>query len=295
MAEIDALRTQEYSTNLELLSQQKGAKFADNTMMQSASGSKAFRMMSQIDETEMASITTRATPAMNIDVVHDGRWVYPQKFGWGRVVDNIDLLQTNIAPQGSYVQSALAAGNRKADDLFLTAFFGDAQTGETGGTTTSFASASQVSVNEGGTTSGINIDKLRAAQKILLDNDIDLDAEDITIGISPYQHDELLGLTQVVSTDFNTRPILGEDGRVRSFMGMNIVISTRLPTDSNSYRRLPVWVKSGMGKGLWKSLSGVVRNRPDLHGNPDYVEAEMMLGFTRLEEAKCVEIPCNEA
>jgi hypothetical protein len=295
MSEIDFLRTQEYSTNLELLSQQKMAKFAENTMTVSASGAKAFRMMSQIDSTDAVSLNTRATPAMNVDVVHDGRWVYPKHYAWGRVVDDIDLLQTNISPQGSYAQSAIAALNRQADDDFLTAFFGTAQTGETGGTSTVFDTNNQVSVNEGGTTSGINIDKLRNAQKILLDNEVDIDAEDITIGISPYQHDELLGLTQVVSTDFNTRPVLGEDGRVRSFMGMNIVISTRLPADGSGYRRLPVWVKSGMGRGVWESINGVVRKRSDLQFNPDYVEAGMRCGFTRLEEAKCVEIKCNEA
>jgi hypothetical protein len=41
-------------------------------------------------------------------------------------------------------------------------------------------------------------------------------------------------------------------------------------------------------------IHGVVRNRPDLQGDPDYVEAGMMFGFTRLEEAKCVEIKCAE-
>lgn len=295
MAEIDALRSQAYSTNLELLSQQKGAKFADKAVMQSATGNKAFRMMSQIDSTEAVQRNTRAQPAMNIDMSHDGRWVYPQTFDWGKVIDDIDLLQTGISPQGAYVQSAVAALNRKADDAFLSAFFGTAQTGETGGTSTVFATANQVSVNEGGTASGMNIEKLRAAQQILLDNDIDLDAEDVFVGISPTQHNDLLALTQVVSTDFNVRPVLGTDGRVREFLGMKLIVSTRLPTDGSGYRRCPVFVKSGMGVGMWKSINGVIRKRPDLQGNPDYAEASMMLGFTRLEEAKCVELPCNEA
>jgi hypothetical protein len=295
MAEIEALRTQEYSTNLELLSQQKAPKFADKAMIQSASGNKAFRMMSQIDETEAVLRTSRAEPAMNVDMVHDGRWVYPQRFDWGKVIDDIDLIQTNIAPQGAYVQSAVAALNRKADDLFLSAFFGTAQTGETGSTSTSFAAANQVSVNEGGTASGMNIEKLRAAQQLLLAADIDLDAEDVYVGISPVQHNDLLALTQVVSTDFNVKPVLSTDGRVREFLGMKLIVSNRLPTDGSGYRRCPVWVKSGMGMGSWKSINGVIRKRPDLQGNPDYAEANMMVGFTRLEEAKCIELPCSEA
>lgn len=293
MADISVLRTQEYSTNLEMLSQQKMPKLAPYASVQQAAGSKAFRMLSQIDSTAASLRTTSAKPAMNIDIEHDGRWVYPQMYDWGKVIDDIDLLQTNIAPQGNYVMSAVAALNRTTDDLFTTAFFGDAKTGETGSTTTSFDSNNVVAVNLGGSAEGMTVEKMREAQKILLDNDVDIDMEEIYMAVSPKQHDDLLALTQVVSTDFNDRPVL-VDGRVRRFLNMNIVISTRLPTDSNDYRRNPVWVSSGMGCGVWKEINGVIRKRPDLQGEPDYAEASMMKGFTRLEEAKCVEIKSSE-
>lgn len=295
MAEIEALRVQEYSTNLELLSQQMTPKLANFCRVQPASGNKAFRMLSQIDETAVQRRSTNAKPAINIDVTHDGRWVYPIMYDWGKVVDDIDLLQTNIQPQGAYVQSAVAAHNRQMDDDFISAFFGTAKTGETGSTSTTFTAGNVVNQDVGGTNSGLNVEKMRAAQKILLNNNVDLDMEQVYIGVSPTQHDDLLALTQVVSTDFNTRPVLGTDGKVRQFLGMNIVISTRLTTDSNGYRRLPVFVPSGMGKGLWKGISGTIRKRPDLQGEPDYVEATQMVGFTRLEEAKCAEIKCVEA
>lgn len=294
MSDMHVLRTQEYSTNLALLSQQMMPKLALHSMTQGASGNKAFRMLSQIDSTEAQERTTVAKPAINIDVEHDGRWVFPRRFSWGKVVDDLDLLQTNIQPQGAYVRSAVASMNRKTDDLFIEAFFGDAKTGETGSTTTSFDSNNVVDQDVGGTGTGLNVEKLREAQKILLDNDVDIDMEDIYIAVSPKQHDDLLALTQVISTDFNERPVL-VDGRVRRFLNMNIIISTRLTTDSNSYRRLPVWVPSGMGKGLWKEINGVVRKRPDLQDEPDYCEASMMVGYTRLEEAKTVEIKAAES
>lgn len=295
MVDIQALRSQEYSTNLELLSQQMQAKLAPHASMQSAAGSKAFRMKSQIDGTDAIERTESAKPAINIDVEHDGRWVYPRTFDWGKVVDDIDLLQTKISPQGAYVRSAVAALNRKQDDLFLEAFFGTAKTGETGSTSTSFLAGNQIAVTEGGggSATGLNVEKLRAAQQLLLEADIDIDMEQIKIAVSPQQHDDLLAQTLVVSTDFNDRPVL-VDGRVKQFLGMQIIVSTRLTTDSNSYRRLPVWVDSGMGKGDWKSINGIIRKRPDLQGDPDYVEASMMCDFTRLEEAKCIEIKCSE-
>lgn len=303
--EIEVLRTQTYSTNLNLLAQQMNSKLADSCFTQTGSG-KAFRMMSQIDSTNMVEQTTRAAPAMNVDVVHDGRWVYPRAFGWGRVVDDIDLLQTNINPTGVYVRSAVAAAKRKQDDLFLEAFFGTAKAGETGGVSLTFATSGTgngtstegqvVAVTEGvGSATGMNVSKMEEAYRLLLAQDVDMDMEVPIMAISPLQHKQLKALTVVTSADFNNRRVLGEDGVVRHFDGFDIVISNRLPTDSNSYRRCPVWVKSGVGKGMWKDLSGTVRDRPDLQRKPLYVEAEMMVGFTRLEGMKCIEIKCSEA
>lgn len=295
MADIEALRTQEYAANVELLSQQMRPKLALYSRTQSATGSKALRMLSQIGSTEVLTNSTRAAPAMDVRVDHDGRWVFPTHLDWGTVIDDIDLLQTNIAPQGAYVTSAVAAANRKKDELFLTAFFGTSLTGETGGTSTAFDSGNVVAVTEGvGAATGLNVAKLRAAKKILLENEVDLDMEQIYVGITPKQHDDLLAITQVVSTDFNDRPVLGTDGFVNRFLGMNFVISNRLGVDGSSYRRLPVWVPSGMGRGVWQETTARLRKRSDLQREPMYAELMGMEGYTRIEEAKCVEIKCAE-
>lgn len=297
MANIDTLRIQTYSNNLEMLLQQRGSKFRNYCRMEmGAAGTKAHRMLSQIEAVTASERTTRAELIDNTTVNYDGRWVYWKRHHFDTIVDDIDLKQTNISPEGMIAQSAIAALNRQVDDQFITAFFGNAQTGETGGTTTSFDSNNVVAVTEGvGSATGMNVKKLREAQKILLANEVDLDFETPVIAMSPLQHDDLLAFTQVTSTDFNTRPVLGQDGKLRSFMGFDIIISNRLSTDSNSYRRLPVWVRSGMGCATWKEISGDMRNLPNYKGNPTLIEAEMQLGFTRLEEGRCVEIKCSEA
>lgn len=294
--DIDTLRVQTFSDNLEMLVQQKGSKFRMHTRMEvGASGSKAHRILNQIDQVNVSERTTRAETIDNSTVLYDNRWVYWKKYHFDTIVDDIDLLQTNIRPEGMIAQSAIASLNRQIDDDWLTAFFGTAKTGEAGGTSTTFLAGNQVSVNEGvGSATGLNIPKLREAKQILLENEVDLDMEQAFIAMSPLQHDELLALTQVVSTDFNTKPVLGTDGMVRQFMGFNIIISNRLPTNSSGYRRLPVWVKSGMGGALWQDIKGDLRKLPNYKGAPTLVEAEMQLGFTRLEEKRCVEIPCSE-
>lgn len=295
--EPDVLRIQTFSDSLEMLSQQKGSKFRPFCRTESAVyGTKTHRMLSQIEKLNVSERVNRAETIDNSTVNYDGRQVNWKRYHFDTIVDDIDLSQTNISPEGQIASSAVASMNRQIDSDFATAFFGTAQTGESGGTSTAFDTNNVVAVTEGaGSATGLNIAKLRAAQKILLDNDVDLDFETPVLAIAPQQHSDLLALTQVVSTDFNTRPILGTDGMVKQFLGFNIFISTLLPVDGNSYRRNPVWVPSGMGCALWKDITGDIRRLPNYKGNPELIEAEMQLGFTRLEEAKCVEIKSSEA
>lgn len=294
--DIDTLRVQTFSDSLEMLLQQKGSKFGSLCRQEiGVAGAKSHRMLNQIDKVNASERTTRAEVIDNTTVLYDNRWVFWKMYHFDTIIDDIDLLQTNIAPEGQITASAIADLNRQVDTDFLTAFFGDSKTGESGGTTTTFDGNQVVAVTEGpGSATGLNIPKLRAAKKLLLEAEVDVDAERVYLGLSPKQHDELLALTQVISTDFNTRPVLGEDGMVRSFMGFELIISNLLPTDGSTYRRLPVWVPSGMGCATWKEISGDVRNLPGWKGNPTLVEAEMSKGFTRLEEKRVVEIKCAE-
>lgn len=295
MADIEALRTQQYSTNLEMLLQQKGSKFRNYCRMESAAGSKAYRFLSQLDKVTAQRRTGPAEVIDNQARTFTGRWVLaPLPLHFDTIVDDIDLLQTNIQPQGALVTSAIDELNRQYDTDFLTAFFGDAKTGETGSGTTSFSAGNQIAVTEGvGSATGLNIAKLRAARKVLLQNEVDLDNERPVIAMSPKQQDELLASTEIGSADFNSVKAL-VDGRVTSFMGFDFIISNRLPTDASSYRRLPVWVKSGMGCATWFDIKASIRRLANYKGNPTLVEAESMIAFTRLEENKCLEIKCAE-
>ena len=289
----DVLRIQTFSDSLEMLSQQKGSKFRSFCRTETATGSKTHRMLSQIESVDVSLRTSRAETIDNTAITYDGRQVNHKRYHFDTIVDDIDLIQTNISPEGQIVQSAVASMNRQIDTDFLAAFFGTSLTGEAGGTSTSFTAGNQVAVTVGGGGNdvGLNVAKIREAQKILMENDIDLDFETPVMGISPKGHDDLLALTQVVSTDFNDRPVL-VDGRVRQFLGMRFVISNRVneTLDGSGHVRAPVWVPSGMGCGLWKDITGDIRELPNYKGKPTLIEAEMQLGFTRLEEAKCAEI-----
>ena len=154
----------------------------------------------------------------------------------------LETVEPVISPT---VWTSIATG-RSPEAHGITSFFGDARTGENGATATAFDGAGQtVAVDEGATSAtGLNVAKLRAAKKILMANEVDIDHDPLYVALTAEQHDDMMNEIQAVSLDFNTKPVL-VDGRITSFMGFNFIHSERLEADSNTYRRCPAWAKSG--------------------------------------------------
>jgi hypothetical protein len=195
------------------------------------------------------------------------------------------------------------------DDEILSGFFNTNKTGENGSTDTgllsAFGSGSQVvAVNTGSSANtGLNIAKLRAAKRILLQAEVDIDNDPLFMAISAKQHDDLLNEAQAISLDYSSTPVL-EDGRIRKFMGFNFIQSERIP-GAGAYNAgmnpalivpggqnwVPFWAKSGVCLGKWNELVAKVGERVDKnHG--EQVSLRMTLGATRLEERRCGYIVC---
>ena len=280
---------QQFSTNIGLLLQQKDSRFSGAVSTGMYTGKQA----SVIDQVGSVTVNTASTRYANLtpsDVPTDRRWVFPTDKYWSTMVDNFDKLRMVIDPQSTYTQAAVAAMNRAKDDLIVAAFWGDAKTGETGGTTTSFASGQQIAYNFG-TNTGLTMAKLKEARRLLRAADIDPD-EEMFIALTAKQEYDLLQEAQVISMDYNTKPVL-VDGKVTEIMGFKVIHSERLVTDG-TYRRIPVWCKSGMHLGMWKDINVNISQRNDKTSLPYQIYVEGTFGATRLEEKRVVEIKCAE-
>ncbi len=283
----------QFATNIQLLLQQKGSKLRSMVMTGSHVGKQA-SPVDQIGAIAMQPVTTRFAPMGRVDAPVDRRWVYPSDFDLPQLIDTFDKLRLLIDPSSSYVQNAVYAAGRQMDDLIIDAMFGAAKTGEQGGTTTSFLAANQIAVNFGASSNtGLTVAKLREAKKKLMAHEVDLDSDPLTCIVTAQQHDNLLAEAQVISTDFNDRPVL-VDGKINRFLGINFVHCERLDVDGSSYRRVPVFAKSGMYLGMWDDVKTDISQRKDLQGLPWQAYVTMSAGATRLEEKKIVEIKCVE-
>ena len=284
----------QYGTNISLLLQQKGSKLRGAVQTGSYKG-KQSEVVTQYGATSARAVSTRYQPIVPVNTPNNRRWVFPEDYDWADLIDNFDKLRLLADPQSAYSQNGLYAMGRAVDDVIISGIFGANKTGEAGGTTTNFDTANQqVAVNYAAAGNvGLTVDKLREARRILMENEVDLDAEPAYCAISAEQHDDLLGQLQVTNADFNTDAPVLQDGKVTRFLGINFIHTERLPT-SSGFRRCPVWVPSGVHLGMWNDITSNVTQRRDLSSHPFQVYLMGTFGATRTEEKKVVDILCAE-
>lgn len=283
---------QQYASTIELLLQQKDSRFSGTVSPMGVTGAKAAVPVDQIGATEATKRTTRFPPLNPVGVPTDRPWVYPSDYDWNDLLDSADKLRTLTDPKGSLALSGQYAMNRVKDREIRDAWFGDRKTGQEGGTTTTFPAGQQVAVNFGAAGNvGLTVAKMSEAKRILMAAEVDLESDPLTIGVKAKQHDNLLGEIQVISLDFNERPVM-MDGKVVRFLGFDLKNSELIAADASSFDRIPCYAKSGMVLAQWNGITTDVSQRKDLAGLPWQVYVYGTFGSTRKEEKKVVEIKC---
>jgi len=286
--EVTTAFVQQYTTNVALLLQQRGSKLRDYCTVGSYTG-KAAKAVEQVGAVTAQVRTSRHSDTPLISTPHDARWVFPTDYEWADMIDDQDKLRMLIDPTSSYATNGAYALGRAMDDLIITAALGDAKTGENGTTTTAFATATQ---QIAAAASGLTIAKLRAAKKIFMRNEVDMDMDQLCIAVTAEQIEDLLATTEVTSSDYNTVKALVQ-GNVDTFMGFKFIQIERLGVDGSSARRVIAWAKSGLHVGMWNDINTRIGERADKsYSTQVYVKGTF--GATRVEEKKVVEILCTE-
>lgn len=286
--EVTTAFVQQYSTNVQLLLQQRGSRLRDCVTVGSYTG-KAAKAVEQIGSVTAQARTSRHSDTPLISTPHDARWVHPTDYEWADMVDDQDKLRMLIDPTSPYAINGAHALGRSMDSLIITAALGTSMTGENGSTSTAFDTAGQ---QIAASAAGLTIAKLRAAKKILMANEVDVATDPLYIAVTAEQLDDLLGTTEVTSADYNTVKAL-VNGTVDSFMGFKFVHTELLGVDGSSNRRVIAWAKSGMHLGIWNDINTKISERADKsYATQVYVKGTF--GATRTEEGKVVEILCAE-
>ena len=293
--EVTTAFVEQYKDNVTHLAQQKGSRFRGKVSEEDVTGKTAYA--EQIGSVSARRVTSRHADSPLNPTPHARRRYTVFDYDTGDLIDELDKVKMLIDPTSDYAMAHANAMGRGMDDEIIDAFFADAYSGEDGSTVSSFDSNNVVAVDSwaygtGSGNTGLTISKLIEAKTILDENEVDED-EPRYIGVTAKQVANLLETTEATSKDYNTVQALVE-GKINAFMGFNFIRSQRLLADSNSYRRLPVWLPSGMRLGIGKDIVGRITERADKRFAM-YAYFCMSIGATRLEESKVAEIKCAES
>lgn len=290
------LFTTQFSTNLQLKLQQVGSKLRGKVMEGFHVGKQASPIQ-YMGPVALRAPQGRFAPMGRVDTDFVRRWVFPQDGELPQLIDTFDELRTIVDPKSQYVSNAANAVGRAWDDCLIQAAFGSAQIGTDAGglspetfDTTKYQVAS--TFGSGATASGLTVPKLIEARRIFRHNHVDFESDPITLVVGSQQESDLLNAAQVVSTEFQERPVL-TDGKVTRILGFDIVYSERLASASN-VRNCIAFAKSGMYLGMWKDVSNQVSIRNDLSSLPYQVYTSVTYGATRLEPGRLLSILCAD-
>ena len=286
--QIDTAFVQQYSANVQMLSQQMGSRLRDAVRLETVVGKNAF--IDQIGSVSAQLRTSRHADTPQIDTPHQRRRLSIASYEFADLIDDQDKVRMLIDPTSSYAQAAAAAMGRAMDDVIIAAALGTASTGETGsGSATLDATANMV--GSASSNDGLTVAKLTEAKRKMDLNDVDPSIPRY-IAVGPKQIEDLLGSTTVTSSDFNTVKALVQ-GDVDTFLGFQFIMTNRLSIDSNDIRSCFEWAEDGITLGIGKDVQARIDERND-KGYATQVYYCMDIGAVRMEESKVVKIFCDE-
>ena len=285
-SQITTAFVQQYSNNVQMLSQQKGSLLRNAVDAETIVGKNAF--FEQVGQATAQKRVSRHSDTPQIDTPHQRRRVSLVDYEYADLIDKQDQVRTLIDPTSSYAQAAAFALGRAMDDEIISAISGDAFSGETGSTTVPLPAGQKIT--ESGT-DGLTIAKLRNAKELFDSASVDPSIPRYIV-VGPKQISDLLGTTQVTSSDFNTVKALA-NGEINSFLGFNFITSNRLSIAS-SKRLCLAFAMDGVKLALGQDIMTRIDERSD-KGYATQVYVCMTMGATRMEEEKVVTIQAHEA
>lgn len=297
---LSKLYTTQFSQILVLKLQQKTSKLRGRVMEGFHVGKQASPIQ-YIGNVQMRAPAGRFAPKARQDVDFTRRWVFPIDKEVDQLIDSFDELKTIIDPKSQYSDVASAAVAREWDDRLIAAAFATAQIGQDAGG----LSAESFDPNSAGLTiaptfgssanSGLTVAKMIEAKRIFRKLQVDVEAESLCWVTNSQGESDLLNQAQVVSTDFNEKPVL-VNGVVTRFMGFDIVYSERLQVETvtTQVRDNIAFVRSGLYLGVWKDVQNRASIRNDLSSEPWDLHTAMSSGATRLEPGRLIKVQCAD-
>ncbi len=276
---------EQYKNNVLHLAQQKGSRLRDTARYTPVTGKSHY--FERIGATAAQVRTTRHSNTPQIDTPHSRRKVSLVDYDWADLIDQEDKVKMLITPQSEYAMAGANAMGRAMDDALIAAASGNAFGGVAGATSIALPTAQKIA---GGTT-GLTLAKLLQAKEIIDSSDVDPEEARYVV-CSAKQITDLLNTTQVTSSDYNTVRALAS-GQIDTFLGFKFIRSQRLAIAA-TIRSCLAYTESALGLAVGADITTRISERDDKN-YATQVFLSMVIGATRVEDEKVVEIGAKEA
>lgn len=301
---------QQYGENVLMLSQQKGSVL-EKTVYTETGIRGEFAFQDQVGVATYNSVINRNGDSPLNNTPFQRRRVQMVPRDYGDLVDKMDKVQMLIDPESATAKAAAASMGRAKDDIIISQLFATAYTNSgldgVSPTTVAFPGGNIIAVNdrtfqdEGNSQSGnssLTVSKLLYARDLFGTANVDMTNDELWCPVSQQCISALLTATPVTSIFFNSVHTL-VTGNVAQFSGINLVHTELVNTTgqgvsllSGGYQLIPVYAKSGVFLGIGEDIISMIEPRPDKRFST-YVYFQMLMGATRLEEVKVVQLICD--
>ncbi len=236
------------------------------------------------------------------------RWaVMPLPIESGDYIYKEDKFATATDPTSNYVTAHTKAvlrgkmdvilGVTKNDDgnFYVTegGILGKAREGKTPGVGTPLPASQFI----GHVNTGLTIEKLREARKMLKKAEFGIEDDDHLYGlISPEQEDDLLAIAQQAGPSLNAFNIEQlKTGKASPLLGITWIVTNRLPFKTQGGPRLiPIWSKNNIINARWQGIEGNMWNDTSKKNLP-YVYVSAYFDAVRAQDKGVVVIECEES
>jgi len=234
----------------------------------------------------------------------DNRWlVRPEVLHDGELIDRTDKWDMAMDPTSHLVRNSIAAVERAVQDTIMgieedangnfavtgSGILGLAVSGKRPGAGAPLPAGNTIPHAN----TGLTLDKLRAVRKALKKADFGIeDADPLWACITPDQEDDLIGIAAQSGPALNAFSIEQlRTGKPSPLLGINWILTNRLPTDASGKRMIPVWSKSNVVAGFWQDVEGTIWNDTSKQNLP-YLYTSAYVDCVRVQDAGVRVILC---
>lgn len=305
----DTTRTVDFQKNVEFQLNEMPGKLATRVGSTKTYQGKKEQIVDRFDDMIAHEISERNGDTINTDPNVERRWIVkPKRQAVIPLLDPDDAMSTSVEIKSPLVMGTTRGIRRGQDDRWLQGYYGNAITGEEGTTVVPFKAANILAADFGstGTAAGLTLPKLIRIRRLLAAAMVDTETEVPEMPVTAAQIEDLLNIPEIRSRDFNPLEKAAlQDGKVATFMGLRFIPvefgnpkafpkGAALTVDANGNRLVPVYVPSGLHRGVWLEFESHIDLRPDKNHSTQIAGYECS-AVTRLDEDKCFLIRCKES